>query len=112
MSILKIIAEYDQKTEEYIAWLKGENKRLESKISEMIDQGMRDAQASEKALFEGIISGAISKPRDNKVWIAFKGEEVGGSDVTGIFYSEQDARVHGRGDPGWSYLIAGPFEIK
>jgi hypothetical protein len=62
MSLLKIIQRYDKDQQEYIRELEQENKMLKKKIDDMIEEGMRDAEASSRSLFNAIMSGAIRKP--------------------------------------------------
>jgi hypothetical protein len=62
MSLLKIIQRYDKDQKEYIRELEQENKVLKKKINDMIDEGMRDAQASSQSLLNAIMNGAIRKP--------------------------------------------------
>lgn len=112
MSLLKVIEEYDRHTEAYIARVEEENKRLNARITEMIDQGMREASASEKALFEGIISGAIGKPREHKVWVLLNGYEVGSGSIVGAFESNEAAQKALLSRNGNMDVITGPFEIK
>lgn len=109
MSLLKLIADYDQSQQEYITYLEEKVSSLKAKIGEMIDQGMRDAAASQEALLKNILSGAIDKPREHKVWIVFREIEVGGSDIAGVFHSAEGAKTFAENE---DCGMSGPFEIK
>jgi hypothetical protein len=62
MSLLEVIELYDREREAYIAKLEARIEELEAEHIEHVNQAMRDAGASQRALLDGILIGVIGKP--------------------------------------------------
>ena len=62
MSLLKMIAAYDEEREAYIADLQAENERLKEQLHEASALMMRGERLRERTMLDAILAGAYTKP--------------------------------------------------